>query len=183
MLPRYSWQFFYKDMLIKANINDKPTVLEIYGEVWDNDDNSRFSNWSRGDYPTENIVDNAISCGSLFLYYENSVLKGSVILDTVQPKDYDKIDWQYNKDGNNILVIHTLCIRPQFARQGSGKKLFSDIENYARSTGYSALRFDTYYKNAPAKKIYNDAGCRTAGINEIYVYKKKRLLICFEKRL
>lgn len=170
-------------MLIKARQKDLNTVLNIYGEVLSLAANTEYSNWKKGDYPRDEIASDAIACGSLFLYYEDDLLKGSVILNSEQPTDYDKINWRYAVSADKTLVLHTLCIRPAYTGKGAGKRLLKDIEDYGREHVYEALRFDTYYANAPARHMYISSGYSEAGTAEIFVYGKPRLLVCFEKKL
>lgn len=170
-------------MLIKANIDDLDEVISLYDEVLADKDNLKFSNWERGIYPTEEFAADAITNGSLFFFAEEGVIKGGVVLDSRQPEDYNKIQWTISAPDDRVLVVHTLCIRPTYKRNGAGTRLLAEIETYGREKHFEIIRFDTYCDNVPARRLYHKNGYNEVGMTGIFVYGKERLLRCFEKRL
>lgn len=170
-------------MLIKTQQCDLGDVVSLYDEVLADKKNLKYSNWERGVYPTEEFAADAIARGAMFFYEEDGVREGGVVLDSRQPDDYKKIDWLYFAQDNKILVVHTLFIRPQFTGRGAASRLLADVENYGRENGYEIIRFDTYHDNMPARRLYQKNGYREAGMTDIFVYGKARLLRCFEKTL
>lgn len=170
-------------MLIKARKKDTEKVIEIYARIQADESSSAYSSWKKDEYPTPEIAVRAAEKGNLYLFYEEGFLKGSVIMDGEQPDDYGKIQWKHIAPKTEILILHTLCVDPDFVKRGVGSRILFEIEAFARDSGYKIIRFDTYRGNAPAVRLYLKNGYLEAGLTDIFVYGKSRPLRCFEKRL
>ncbi len=167
----------------KALMDDLDKVEKLYDDVLDYEAaNVSYTNWQKGLYPTRSYGETAINLGTMYLGIENDEIVGSVILNHIQPPEYGKIDWSYEAQGEEVLVIHTLCITPKFTRRGFGREFVDFSEQLAREKGCKTVRLDTYEGNIPATNLYIGMGYRYAG-SVMFHFQNViwETLKCFEK--
>ncbi|MHC1721697.1 MAG: GNAT family N-acetyltransferase [Aminipila sp.] len=174
-------------MIRKATQEDLNTVEQIYNEILENEEKTTsYTNWQKGLYPTINTAKNALEAGTLFVgEEEDRSLYGCVILNHIQPEEYKNITWNVdNVNEKEVLVIHTLCIRPQNAGQGRGREFVNFAEQYGKEIGCKVIRLDTYEKNKPASMLYGKLGYTFVG-SLLFHFEKViwEKLICFEKTI
>ena len=114
----------------------------------------------------ESMVDRYLEKGTMYVLEEDGEFCASMILNHFQAEEYGEIDWIYPGEGEEILVIHTLCIPPQKAGRGYGQQMVDYVKEFARELGCKAIRIDTYAHNEPAKSLYKKNGFRIAGYYE-----------------
>lgn len=165
--------------------SDLDQVEEIYRELLDHEEKTvSYTNWRRGLYPTLAYARAAFEKSTLFVGEEDGVLYGCVILNQIQPLEYDKIHWRFQADPESVMVIHTLCIRPSFAGRGKGRAFVEFCEKYARTKGWGVVRLDTYEGNLPACRLYEGIGYSYAGETAFHFQNVIwETLKCFEKRV
>jgi len=93
-------------------------------------------------YPTKEILAEDLNEGSLYVYVEDKLVKGFIILNEYQEKEYKTVNWEY-KAGRQ-LVIHRLCTDPQYKRRGIATALVRYAEQWARQKNYTSLRLDAF---------------------------------------
>ena len=172
-------------MIRLAREQDLPDVARIFEEILDKEEREgSYTNWVRGKYPTEAHARAALEKGELYVGEENGTLYGSVVLNHVQLAEYAEIPWQYAAKGEEVWVIHMLCIRPNCAGQGRGKEFVAFAEQLAREKGCKVVRIDTYEGNTPAAGLYTSLGYRLAG-RTLFFFQQViwENLICLEKEL
>ena len=173
-------------MIRKATQKDLSQVAEIYEELLDHEAATvSYTNWQKGLYPTEEYAAQALEQDTLFVGEdENCRLYGCVILNQIQPAEYANIHWNYSARPEEVMVIHTLCIRPSCAGRGYGKQFVAFSEDYARQHGWSVIRIDTYEGNLPALSFYPPLGYQYAGTTRFHFQNVIwENLTCFDKRL
>lgn len=52
--------------------------------------------------------------------------------------------WQYPGEGEDVLVVHTLCVPPRFAGHRYGSRMVQYAKEYAAGHGCAVVRLDTY---------------------------------------
>ena len=57
-----------------------------------------------------------------------------------------------------VLVVHTLAVHPQFLARGVGRRLMEFAIAHARAQGMRAVRLDVNEKNVPAIRLYESLG-------------------------
>lgn len=168
----------------KAEMRDIDSVEKIYEEILDNEKNTGkvYTNWQKGLYPTRNDALKALEAGTLYVGELNGEVTACVNLNHIQPPEYSKINWSVNACGNEVLVIHTLCIPPSQAGKSLGKQFVEFSEKLAGELGCRTVRLDTYEGNIPAASLYRKMGYTYTGsadFNFQNVIEEK--LICFDK--
>lgn len=172
-------------MIRPATPNDISEIENIYNEILNHEEQTiSYTNWQKGLYPTVDYATSAVNNNTMFVGEDEQGIYGCVILNNIQPKEYDNITWSTNVDPNEIMVIHTLCIRPSSAGRGKAKIMMKFSENYAKAQGYKVIRLDTYEGNIPAATLYPKLGYCYAGETKFHFQNVIwETLKCFEKVL
>lgn len=128
-------------------------------------------------YPSKEIITEDIHEGNLYEYRDENIIKGFVVLNEYQDKEYDKLDWKYNKGKH--LIIHRLCVNPKYKGKGIATKLIEYADIYGRDNKYSSIRLDTFIDNKRACRLYEKEGYSVVGSLEF----RMGVFNCFEKAL
>ena len=169
----------------KATTQDLNAIERIYNTILDDQEqHTNFTNWQRGSYPTRQTAETALNAGTLYVQSEADVIVGCVILNHDQLPEYGNVLWEYPGEGNEVLVIHTLCVDPRAAGKGYASRMVAFAETLGREKGCKTLRLDTYEGNTPARAMYTKLDYRFAGSTEFffqgYIHET---LVLFEKQL
>jgi len=149
----------------RANAGDLPAVEAGYLSYlrWQAKQEKPWTVWKEGVYPTLATAGEAVEEGSLYLLEEDGALAASVILNKKQPPEYIEVGWYYPAGAEEVLVIHTLCVSPEFAGRGVGSRVVEFTFDLAREQGCQVVRLDTGGQNLPAVGLYTKLGFRKAG--------------------
>lgn len=173
-------------MIRPACSADLPAIAQIYEEILDQEDQRpvSYTNWQRGKYPTLDTAKAALEAGTLFVGEENGVLFAAVNLNGVQLPEYDLIPWLFEATPEQVMVIHTLVIRPSCSGRGKAREMVAFCEEEARRQGKTVMRLDTYEGNHPANIMYPKLGYRLAGhARFLFQGFLDEILNCYEKQL
>ncbi|MNN72431.1 putative acetyltransferase [compost metagenome] len=77
--------------------------------------------------------------------------------------------------------MHRLAVHPEVQGKGIARKLIAFAEEYARQSGYSSIRLDTYSKNTRALALYPSLGYERRG--EVFFPHRAVSFPVFEKVL
>ena len=173
-------------MIRPARTADLPAVARIYEEILDQEDRRpiSYTNWQRGKYPTRDTARRALEEGTLYVGEEHGEIFAAVILNGTQLPEYDLIPWQLEAQRDQVMVIHTLVIRPLCSGRGKGREMVAFCEEEGRRQGKKVMRLDTYEGNAPANAMYPKLGYRFAGhARFLFQGFLDEVLNCYEKKL
>lgn len=165
----------FKEMIRKATFDEKNVIMDIIKNAVTDMEEKNIFQWDNI-YPNIDVINGDISKETLFVYVDNTV-RGLIVLNEHQDKEYADLKWKYNSD--KILVIHRLCVSPFFQGQGIAKGLLKFAEEYGKTHGYSSIRLDAFLNNERACNMYKKAGYIEAGV----VSFRKGKFYCFEKNL
>ena len=124
------------------------------------------SNWVLDLYPTEDYAAAKIAAGEMFVLEEDGAVRGSMVLNGDQPREYADVPWLFPADGGEVLVVHTLCVPPAESGRGYGGRMVSFAKACAAEWGKRVIRIDTWAENEAAKRLYLREGFRLAGYGE-----------------
>lgn len=152
-------------MIRKATKGDLEHVARIYEKIHDAESAGTITTgWLRGIYPTYETAAAALGRDDLFVLTEDGEICGAAIINKEQVDVYADGNWKHPAPEENVLVIHTLVIRPDRAGRGLGKAFIDYYEEYARQCGCTALRLDTNSRNTTARRFYASLGYEEIGI-------------------
>ena len=146
-------------MLRKATSDDIALVAALYDKAIDFEDTHvKYTSWQKGIYPTADTARLGIKNDSLYVYDDGKSILASVILDTKQPIEYKNIAWGVNAERNQALVIHTLCVDPEFSGSGIGTAIVDFAKEIAKQKNCLAIRLNTTARNTLAARLYEKNG-------------------------
>ena len=133
-------------MIRKAVPEDLDQVADIYEAILDQEEATghHWTNWQRGVYPCRATAEKALKAGTLYVEEEGGHILGCANLNQVQPNEYAAIPWTIPAKPREVLVIHTLCIHPDAAGGGLGRRFVGYAEGVAVGLGCRAMRLITY---------------------------------------
>lgn len=157
----------------------------IYRAVFDRQTRGAdYTNWLPGVYPVRATAEQALEAGSFYVMEEAGRVGAVATLNHVQLPEYDRAEWRVPAEGEEVLVIHTLCVDPAWSGRGAGAAFVAFAEEEGRRRGCKVMRFDTYEGNLPARRLYGCLGYREAGIVDcLFLDGRRKNLVLFEKAL
>lgn len=157
-------------MIRRAVMMDLDSIEEGYREHFSYEkEHGAYTVFQEGVYPTRNDAEKAWKNETLYVYEENGVVMGSIILDSRQPEEYKKIDWPSQAADEKVNVIHLLMIRPSAAGKGIGSALVHYALEAARQHSCKAVRLDTGEQNIPAASLYKKMGFQLVSVSSMKV--------------
>lgn len=105
----------------------------------------------------------------MYVYEENGIVTGSMILNGRQPDEYGKIDWPSRMLDEKVSVLHLLIVRPCAAGKGIGSALVNYAEKTAKQQSCMVIRLDTGEQNTPAVSLYKKLGFQLAAASPMKV--------------
>ena len=171
-------------MIRNAVKDDIADIAAIYEKIVNCSD--CLTGWLSGVYPTADTALSALKKGELFVYVDNLTgrVRGSCILNKKQSSAYILGSWRYPAADDEVMVLHTITVDPEYAGKGVGDALMDFYEEYAKKSGCSALRFNANINNTPARKLYEKHGCIEAGtIRKDLNGLPEAVYVLYEKKL
>jgi ribosomal protein S18 acetylase RimI-like enzyme len=110
---------------------------------------------------------------------EEERLLGVIVLDALQPVEYESVQWKYPTTVN--LIVHRLAIAVEAQKNGYAKKMMESTELHAQKNSYTAIRLDAYSINEQLLKFYRRLGYQSTKETISLGAKWKHRFICFEK--
>jgi len=130
-------------------------------------------------YPDPQGIYNDVREKALFIAREGDLCVGSVCLDRNAPDEYRSVPWTCT--AGTVLVVHRLCVDPEWQGKGVARALMNFAEQLARSEGYTCIHLDAYSGNARAIDLYERRGYRRRG--HVYFPRRSLPFVCFELRV
>lgn len=128
-------------------------------------------------YPCEADIKADMDAGCLYAGMEKGKLCAIIVLNEQQSAEYAEINWKYTVGPH--MVVHRLCVRPDFQRRGIAGSILKFAERHAKECGYRSIRLDAFSQNAGACRLYERNRYERAGT----VSFRKGQFYCYEKSL
>ena len=119
--------------------------------------------WTKGVYPTLEVIHSAIEGSDMFLAVEAGRIAGAFILNHAQGAGYDRVPWQTAAAPEAVGVLHLLAVHPDFQGRGLAKALLQRAAAEGRSRGDGVIRLDTLTWNLPGRRLYEGFGFQWRG--------------------
>lgn len=143
-----------------------------------------YTNWKEGLYPLRSDAEATLAAGTLYVAQWAGQVAACVSLNHVQPPEYAKVAWSCEAEGDEVLVVHTLCVHPDFRGKGIARSFVEFAQELAREMGCKAIRLDTYKGNVPATALYRSMGFADQGLEEFLCHGQvSEQWRCFDKVL
>ena len=140
--------------------------------------------WNRSVYPTLATAEMSIRAGDMFVLEEGGRVVAAAKINQKQEDSYRQAAWSYGARDEEVLVLHTLVVDPEYAGNGIGTQFVAFYEDYASRMGCPYLRMDTNERNVAARALYRKLGYTEVSIVPCVFNGIKGVnLVCLEKTL
>ena len=162
-------------MIRKATVLDLNPIMQITKACAKHMINQQIYQWNEH-YPNRNAFENDVQRGELYVYVQNNICIGCIVITTIKDVEYVPIDW-LTKDKN--IYIHRLAVHPKYQGKGIAQHMMTFAENYAKTNGYFSVRLDTFSQNKRNQKFYETRGYKRLG-NIYFPKQSKHPFYCYE---
>lgn len=150
-----------KYVIRKGTADDLDELEKLYDSLNDYlEQNINYPGWRKGLYPVREDAANGIKNENLYVMEINEQIAGTVILSHDPEKAYSKAVWKTENNYEDILVIRTFAVHPDFMKNGVGFSLMKFAEKFGRENGIKSIRLDVAIQNTPAISLYEKLGYR-----------------------
>ena len=84
-------------------------------------------------------------------------------INAEQGEEYLGGDWSEDVPPEQVLVLHTMVVLPEYQGRGIAQFIVGEYAGMALQQGCTWLRLDTNRINTPARSLYRKLGFREAG--------------------
>jgi ribosomal protein S18 acetylase RimI-like enzyme len=162
-------------MIRKAAVLDLNSIMQITKACAKHMINQQIFQWNEH-YPNRNAFKNDVQRGELYVYMQNNICIGCIVITTIKDVEYVPIEW-LTKDKN--IYIHRLAVHPKYQGKGIAQHMMTFAENYAKTNGYFSVRLDTFSQNKRNQKFYETRGYKRLG-NIYFPKQSKHAFYCYE---
>ncbi len=146
-------------MIRQATIDDILQIEDSYSEHFRHElEYGAYTVFQKNVYPTRADAEKAEATGSLYVYEENNMICGSIIINKLQPAEYETVVWNLQCGADVVMVIHLLMVRPSMHGKGIASALLNFTVEQARERSCKVIRLDTGGQNIPAISLYKKFG-------------------------
>ena len=173
-------------MIRKAVLQDIDQVEKSYIELLLYEQKHKaYTVWKLGVYPVRETAEKGLVDDTLYVMELENEICASMIINQMQPEEYNDIAWKYHVRPKEVFVIHLLCVRPSKAGNGIGKAMVQFAIEEGKRLNCKTIRLDTGSQNIPAIKLYKKlgfelAGTKTMNIGGLIAHKNH---LFFEKKI
>ncbi len=147
--------------IVKATLADIPPIMALIRAAVKAMNDGGLHQWNE-EYPNQEIITDDINAHSLFKITTDGKIAGVVALNHQYFPEYNALTWDDSE--GKFLMVHRLCVDPEYQGKGLAKALMQFAEEYALKNGYTSIRLDTSVSNKAALGLYDGTGYRRAGI-------------------
>ena len=159
-----------------AQAEDLAEILHLFRAATTRMDAHGVYQWDEI-YPDEGILSEDIARGNMTIGTIDGRIAVAFMLDFCEDSDYETAAWRYC--AQNIVVLHRLCVHPDFQGQGVARQAMDYLENEVRARGVQTIRLDAFSQNPAALHLYESRGYQKAG----EISYRKGLFYLYEKKL
>jgi Uncharacterized conserved protein len=117
-----------------------------------------YPGWKKAVYPVRDTAEQGVQEQTLFVLRTRGKIAGTVILNHIPEEAYAGADWGIEAANEEIIVIHSLAVHPDYKKMNIGRSLMDFSIQYAAQLGMKAVRLDVSSDNKPAIALYLKCG-------------------------
>lgn len=112
-------------------------------------------------YPTKEDFLTDAQNNQLYIVEIDNKPAACFVLNKDYDEEYKNGTWSYA--GNDYVVIHRLCVNPEFQNHGMGRETCLKIEELVKGQGVKAIKLDCFTQNPYSQKMYEKLGYKIVG--------------------
>mgnify|MGYP000910974388 FL=1 len=149
--------------LIPAPASDLPEIFGLYKAAIAHLDACGMHFWDFNRYPNAEVLTADRMRGELYCARDGGTgrIAACIVLSTEYDEQYNNAQWEYPSD--RPLIVHRLCIHPDFQNKGLGRAVMRAAEALGRERGFTVIRLDAFSGNPASLALYGHLGFRKAG--------------------
>lgn len=138
----------------KADENDFDVVYSMMIRARDKLYSEKIFQWNEK-YPNAAMILNDIKSRNTFLVKNEAKVIAFFTANSIcEDNVHNHIKWQCNDD--NWIILHRLCIDPQYQNIGLGQEILKAFELHVEQLGFKSIRIDVFSTNTAAIHIYEN---------------------------
>ena len=126
-----------------ATIDDFQEIIGIYRSAIDTMNANGIMQWDEI-YPTPDDIRKDIDTQEMYVGLKDSRICVAYTLNKESDAQYQNASWDA---GINYIVVHRLCVAPEFQHQHIARDTMQHIHNECREYGIKAVRLDAFTEN------------------------------------
>jgi len=134
---------------------DLDEIFRLVRRAIENMERNGIRQWDE-QYPARADLENDIEKNTLYVAVEGDKIIAIYVLNRECDEEYRRCRW--HSPDESAIILHRLCVSPEYQNKGVGTKLLLHIEEQARSMGYRSIRLDAFSENPYALKLYEKNG-------------------------
>ena len=158
------------------SLEDLPEPMTLYRAATRHMDVNGIPQWDEI-YPAESFIRDDITSGQMRVGIVEGRIAVAYALEECRTGDYEDAAWRYEEPV--FVVLHRLCVHPDFQGKGVAKAAMDELEADVLSRGIYAVRLDAFSRNPVALHLYESRGYEKAG----EITYRKGLFYLYEKKL
>jgi ribosomal protein S18 acetylase RimI-like enzyme len=167
--------------MINAGIEDLDRIEQLYNDCINELNRRGIFQWDYR-YPNTEFYISSINNKDQYIFLDDEILVGSVVLNETQSDEWSTVSWNYEDE--ETLVIHALAINPKHQGKGYGQKVLDLCHEYAIENNYKVIRLDVFTENPTALHLYEKNGYKRVGAVTFDIKPEgHQLYYCYEKLL
>lgn len=148
-----------------AKNEDISEIERIYDEILELEKEGKYSTgWIKNVYPTKNTILQGLAAKDLYVLENHLEIVASARINNKQMEEYKQGNWTKVLPDNQVLVLHTLTVRPKESGHGYAGFFIEFYNCLAKERNCRSLRIDTNVRNRKARDMYNKLGFEEVGI-------------------
>lgn len=152
-----------------ATADEYGKVIAFYREMIEKMQSSVYCPpWIIGVYPTDDYLKSLVLAQEMFIGLEGDKIVAATVLNHRPAEEYAGVNWDVDAADDEALIIHLLCVLPEYGGRGYAKQLLDFAKKYASETGQKALRLDAIEENFPAIGLYEGFGFKRMDTVHMY---------------
>lgn len=151
-----------------AEEKDIKDVCKLYNDLLDYMGVNNPPRWTKGKYPSDAFIEEVIGNKTMHIGINDGEIVSAMVLDHSFADGYENVSWDIDVPLNEVISIHTLCVKGECAGQGFASEMLKYTIDFTRKIGCKAIRLDVIDGNAGANKLYKKNGFVCKGVHKIY---------------
>lgn len=145
---------------VKAEMKNLNEIMEVYKKGILVMEAQGIHQWDEL-YPCLDVLKEDVEKNQLTVGIINGRVAAVFVLNQDMDEQYQNGSWR--DDTGDYLVIHRICVNPDYQKQGIGTETIRYIERISKESGKNSIRLDAFSQNPFSLRMYAKLGYEITG--------------------